>query len=245
MQFKKDAPVYTSAGEQVGTIERVVLDPQTNEVSHLVIRQGWLFTEDKVIPIELIDTAVEAGIQLRSDVQNLDQLPLFEEVHYIPYEADTHAENTTAAATNPEGVVQATETPDDPTTTTTYSTVTDAFSLYGYPPIGLAWPAYDLGYYGYPDELYKVKVKRHIPTGTVALKEGAAVVDSRGDRVGTVKRIVTTDEGQVTHLLISEGWIFKEQRLVPIAWVNTVTDEEVTLHVNTDILKRLPEHQVA
>lgn len=243
MQFKKDAPVYTADAQQVGTIARVVLDPQTNDVSHIVIRQGWLFTEDKVAPIELVDSATDEGVQLRRDAKNLDQLPQFENIYYIPYDADT--EKGTAPEQAEASQVDEVDTDtDDSATTTTYTTVTDAFSLYGYPPIGLAWPSYDLGYYGYPDELYTVKVKRHIPPGKVALREGATVVDSQGERVGSVKQIFINDEtGQATHLLISEGWVFKEQRLIPLDWVKTVTEDEVQLYVKTDLLNRLPEHQ--
>lgn len=243
MQFKKDAPVYTADEQQVGAIERVVLDPQTNEVSHLVIRQGWLFTEDKVAPIEFVDTATAERIQLRSGIKNLDQLPQFEEVYYIPYDENT-AQATTTPQDAPLDADTATTGTEDKATTTTYTTVTDAFSLYGYPPLGLAWPEHDLGYYGYLDELYTVKVKRHIPTGAVAIKEGATVVDSQGERVGSVKRIFTNEEtGQVTHLLIAEGWLFKEERLLPFDWVRTVGEDEVQLYVKTDVLNRLPAHQ--
>lgn len=247
MQFKKNAPVYTADDQQVGAIDRVVLDPQTNEVGHIVIRQGWLFTEDKVAPIELVETATEERVQLRSDVKNLDALPQFEEFSYIPYAADTETDNENArspsntAQTDPDKVTPAA---DDSATTTTYSTVTDAFSLYGYPAVGMGWPDYDLGYYGYPNELYTVKVKRHIPRGTVALKEGATVVDSQGERVGSVKRVFTNDKtNQATHLLISEGWIFKEQKVVPLEWVKTVTEDEVQLQVKTDLLNRLPAYK--
>lgn len=243
MQFKKDAPVYTADEQQVGAIERVVLDPQTNEVSHLVIRQGWLFTEDKVAPIEFVDTATAERIQLRSGIKNLDQLPQFEEVYYIPYDENAAQAPTTSQDAQLDADAAATGA-DDKATTTTYTTVTDAFSLYGYPPLGLAWPEHDLGYYGYLDELYTVKVKRHIPTGAVALKEGSAVVDSQGERVGSVKRIFTNeDTGQVTHLLIAEGWLFKEERLLPFDWVKTVGEDEVQLYVKTDVLNRLPAHQ--
>lgn len=242
MQFKKDAPVYTADEQQVGAVDRVVLDPQTNEVSHLVIRQGWLFTEDKVVPIELVDIATAERIQLHRGIKNLDELPPFEEVYYIPQgEGDVTAANNTQG-TQPDADATA-ATDEDKATTTTYTTVTDAFTLYGYPPLGLAWPEHDLGYYGYLDELYTVKVKRHIPTGTVALKEGAVVVDSQGERVGFLKRVFTNEEtGQITHLLIAEGWLFKEERLLPFAWVKTIGEDEVQLFVKADILNRLPAH---
>lgn len=237
MQLQKNEPVYTADGEQVGVIDRVVLDPPTNEISHIVVRQGWFFTEDKVVPIELVEMTTPDHIQLRRDIKNLDQLPPFEEVSYIPYDADAASQSAPA-----EGM-KVVDAPDS-ATTTTYTKVTDAFALYGYPPIGMGWPEMNLGYYGYPDELYKVKVKRHIPTGTVALREGATVVDSQGERVGTIRQIVINEKTtEATHLLIAEGWLFREERLVPINWVKSVTEDVVELHVKTDVLNQLPAHQ--
>lgn len=245
MEFKRHAPVYTADEQQVGVVDRVVLEPQTNEVSHIVIRHGWLFAEDKVAPIELIEQATAEQVLLRKDIKNLDDLPPFEEVSYLPYPDEEEAAPP-PSSTSPSDQTPVAAEAEDPATTTTYTTVTDAFSLYGYPGIGMSWPSYDLGYYGYPDELYKVKVKRHIPTGTVALREGAAIVDSEGEHVGAVKRIFTNDvTGEVTHLLIAEGWIFKEERVIPLDWVKTIAEDEVQLYVKTALLKRLPEHQPA
>lgn len=38
MQLQKNEAVYTADDQQVGVIDRVVLDPSTNEISHLVLR---------------------------------------------------------------------------------------------------------------------------------------------------------------------------------------------------------------
>jgi sporulation protein YlmC with PRC-barrel domain len=37
MQFKNNAEVFTSNGQEVGRINRVVLDPVTKEVTHVII----------------------------------------------------------------------------------------------------------------------------------------------------------------------------------------------------------------
>ena len=52
MQLKKGASVESSAGEKIGTLDRVVLDPETKEVTHIIVEKGWLFTENKVIQIQ-------------------------------------------------------------------------------------------------------------------------------------------------------------------------------------------------
>lgn len=237
MQFRKNSAVYTADGKQVGVIDRVVIDPGTQEVSHVIVRHGWLFTEDKVVPMAWVAAETADEVRLRNDITNLDALPRFEETHYATYDTDEAATPGSTPATD--------------TTTTTNTTTEYVQPYYAYPPIGVAWPGFysdPLGAYAlgaYPAQGYKVEVERNIPEGTIALREGATVVDNRGEQVGTVARIMIDDKSQqATHLLITEGWIFREQRLIPLNWVKEVRDEEVQLQVSADFLKRLPERRL-
>ena len=86
MQFKDGTAVFTSTGEEVGHIDRVVIDPGTKEVTGIVVRKGFLFTEDKVVPISLIAAATDERVTLREDAGDLQALPDFEETHYIAYD---------------------------------------------------------------------------------------------------------------------------------------------------------------
>jgi uncharacterized protein YrrD len=218
MQFREGASVVTANGENVGTIDRVVINPETQEVSHLVVRQGFLFTEDRVLPIEMVETANADQVRLRAEC-DLEDLPLFEESYYASY----------------EGV------PGEPA----YATTDYARPYYWYPPVGGAWVGYTPGY-GSPATNHPLRTERNIPDGTVALKEGARVVDADGDQVGTIERIFIDDQTQqTTHLLISEGWLFTTKKVVPSNWIESVTDEEVQLNVKARFLERLPEHQAA
>lgn len=234
MQFRKNSAVYTADGKQVGVINRVVIDPGTQDVSHVIVRHGWLFTEDKVVPMAWVAEATADDVRLRPDITNLDELPRFEETHYVAYDAD-----------------EETATPDSTPVTDAAATTEYVQPYYAYPPVGVAWPGFysdPLGAYAlgaYPAQGYKIEVERNIPEGAVALREGAAVVDNGGEQVGTVARIVIDDQSQqATHLLLTEGWIFREQRLIPLNWVKEVTDEEVQLQVSADFLKRLPERRL-
>ncbi len=243
MQFRENTPVYTADGQEVGAIDRVVIDPESQAVTHVVIRQGWLFTEDKVAPIALVDQASAAQVRLRADAGTLDDLPPFEETYYRPYDDDAttgmDGSATTSAATNAVGAY--------------------ARPLYAYPPVGAAVPGYYPSLYGYPGGAYTagadaggaypgagyaVETERNVPDGSIALKEGADVVDSAGQPVGSVARVITDDEShRVTHLLIAEGWLFREKRLIPTYWIRDVTDEEVALKVDADFLQGLPPYQ--
>jgi sporulation protein YlmC with PRC-barrel domain len=83
MQLNQGASVFLARGKQVGHIDRVVIDPKTNEISHIIIRQGFLFTQDKVMPVGYIATSEGGRITLNVSDTELADLPDFEEKHYV------------------------------------------------------------------------------------------------------------------------------------------------------------------
>lgn len=83
MEFVKGADVFNAAGEQVGTVSRVVIDAKTSDVTDLVVDRGALFKDEKLVPIELLDTATEDRIILRETNQSMDDLPNYETTHYV------------------------------------------------------------------------------------------------------------------------------------------------------------------
>jgi uncharacterized protein YrrD len=222
MQFRKGANVYTWNNRKVGDIERVVIDPSDREVTHVVVDKGFLFGVDKVVPVSLIDTATEDRVTLREDAGDLQDLPVFEETHYVHAdEVDDEAEPA------PE----------------------DARASYWYPPMHTAWwaPAGYLGYpgtFGYPQPPYIIQTERHIPEGTVALKEGAHVISRDGEHVGDLEEIFTDPQAdRATHLLLSEGFLLKERKLVPTNWIERVDEDEIHLSVHSQVVEGLREYE--
>lgn len=216
MQFKEGANVFTADGERVGTIDRVVLEPDTKEVTHLVVQKGFLFTEDKVVPMSLVGPATEERVTLREGAGDLEALPDFEESHYVPIERGRQSAPGSAHWARP---------------------------LHLYPPIGTYWTTG--GYADYARPQYVAKTERNIPEGTVALEEGAKVMSSDGEHVGDVERIFTDPlEERATHLLVSEGLILKDKKLIPAGWMSTVHEDEVHLLVDSDLVESLPEYQI-
>jgi len=93
-----------------------------------------------------------------------------------------------------------------------------------------------------PGDEYVTQTKQNIPTGTVALKEGAKVITSEGQHVGSVERVLADlSVHQVTHLLISRGLLPKERKLIPMEWVARVEDDEVHLRVEEHSVKELAD----
>jgi uncharacterized protein YrrD len=89
---------------------------------------------------------------------------------------------------------------------------------------------------------YVKQVEQHIPAGTVALKEGATVVAADGKHIGHVEKVITDAQGEhATHLLISQGKLSKEHRLIPIAWVSVLGEDEVHLTVEPRQVEELEQ----
>ena len=87
MLFKQGIDVFSSDDEKVGTLDRVVMDPKTKEVTHIIVREGFLFAKDKVVPMDMLGSVTDERIALQGSKEHLDELPDYEETHYVPRDA--------------------------------------------------------------------------------------------------------------------------------------------------------------
>jgi len=217
MQFKDGASVYTNDGERVGSIERVVIEPKSKEVTHLIVEKGFLFTEDKVVPMSLVGPATEDKVTLRKGAGDLEKLPNFEESYYVSTETDP-------AAHPPNQMIPG------------------IGSIYWYPPVGLKRNSgiFDSG----TAATYIEETIQNIPPDTVALKEGARVITLDKKHVGDIEEIFTdVAEDKFTHILISQGLFLKEKKLVPVTWIGNIKEGEVHLLVSSQLVNNLPEYK--
>jgi uncharacterized protein YrrD len=219
MELKEGMSVFTVGGEEVGKVNRFVLDPATNEVTHIVIQKGWLLPEDKVVPFQMVGSTGEDKVFLSEEIGDFDQLPPFEETYFVRV-TDEH--------------------PNDPARTEDpayqYSP-----AYYWYPSHStLGYPGFGLGYYAWPP----AETRRNIPEDTIPLKEGTDVISSDGEHVGDVERLVIEPElNKATHFVISQGLLFKDRKLVPAQWVKSVEEDKVHLVVSARLLERLPSYE--
>jgi uncharacterized protein YrrD len=216
LQFKENTEVVSSDGQKVGKIDRVVFDPNSNELTHLIVQKGFLFTEDKVVPLDCVESATEERVVLKEGQLDLDDFPNFEETHYVPVEDSTSSEKGGSGGLR-------------------------ALAWYYPVPGGAWWRQRSLANPGISKPPYVRKTEVNIPEGTVALEEGAKVVSSEGEHVGNIERVYADEEEQrVTHLLISKGLISKSRKLIPSMWVDSVREDEVRLSIGERFVEKLP-----
>jgi uncharacterized protein YrrD len=194
----------TLDGKEAGQIERVVIDPKTNEITHLVIRRGLLQKVDKVVPITAITSGHEGTLTLHLQSDQWEFLPDFEEERYVLAEDGRGGETPTAVLSYPP-----------------YPSGVAGISTYG--------------------PKYFAETHLNIPDETVALKEGAKVIARDHKEVGHVAQVLaSTPDDRVTHFLIVKGLLVKEQRLIPVGWVERLADDEVYLAIDSSMVERLP-----
>lgn len=217
IELKEGVDVFAADGKQVGKVTCLVLDPATDEVTHIVVqKRGGILPDDRVVPLEILSSATGEKIVLSEQVGDFNELPFFEERHYIQLKEDdlTPAER------------QADKKPP---------------SYYWYPPQGyIGYPPSDLEYYPW----LPIETTRNIPEDTVPLKEGADVMTSDGEHVGHIERlIVESDSNRTTHFVITQGLFFKDRRLIPAQWVKSIEEDKVYLLISSQLVERLPAYE--
>lgn len=89
IKLQKGADVQNKNGEEIGLLERVVLNPQTKVITDLVVRTGTFLTrKEKVISMDMVMEADEHKVILRDDIEMLEKLPPFEEKRLVSYIED-------------------------------------------------------------------------------------------------------------------------------------------------------------
>jgi uncharacterized protein YrrD len=216
MQFRKDAVVRTSTGSRVGTVDRVVIEPGSKKVTHLVVKKGILFTKDKVLPVDRAAKTAEDEVILKPGAEDAADLPDFEEAYYIPADEPISAGDQTPTAYAPP------------------------ITWYHRHP-GTAWWGGLGAYPGYAKP-FVLAARRNLPDGNIPLEEGAEVMDSEGDRIGKVKSVYVEPEGNhVTHLLVESGVLSRHGRIIPSRWIRSVAEDAVRLTIDKGFFNRLPE----
>jgi uncharacterized protein YrrD len=214
MKLKKGADVLNSDGEKLGTLQRVIIDPQTKAVTHIVVEKGWLFSTNKVISFGELDPESADTLVVKGPHDDPDDFPAFEESHYVSMDENDHpVADVDSAYWYPPADLNWWRT-------------------------GAAY----MGYYP-PMPAFTARTTQNIPEGTVALEEGAKVISQDDQQVGSIEQvIVEPEDNRATHIVI-HGGLLAERKLLPVLWISNIEEKEVYLSVSAALVERLPEHR--
>lgn len=209
--------VKSKDGQDVGKVDRIIVDSETLEVQEIVIHQGFILTTDRLADRDSIERIDDDGtVHLAMTADEADQLPVFvKDRYYAPSSESfyTQAPSTWGAGGSSRfaPVLMGPVSPDMPASGATN------------PVPGQSAFA----------EAEQFDAKRSVDQDTVVLSEGTDVFDSDGEHLGRVDEIVYTEDGIMTAFIISAGFIFQHDARIPMDWVKTLTNERVELRVSS------------
>lgn len=215
MRLVNGADILSPRGKKLGTLNRVIIDPGTREVTHLVIEKGFLFSTNKVVSIEAVNPDSDENIVLLTSEDDLDEYRDFEDAQYVD--------------------VDEAERPAD-----------ELEYAYWYPPLSATWwrPAMHMPPPAMTTFIPKPNSSIDIPEGSIAMQEGAEVYSRDEKQVGSIEQlIVHPEDNRITHFVVGEGLLFRENKLIPVTWVADIEEDKVRLSVGAGTLERLPEYQ--
>lgn len=216
MHFKENAEIVTSELENIGRLDRVVVDPQTEAVTHLVVKKGRLFPEDRVIPADEVEMTSQDRVVLKKEAPHPDTYPRFEETDYVPAGSfEDFRDQPSREAGKLLWYHTAAHLPVDP-------------KMRPDPP--------DSG-----EPLFHEKKQYNIPEKSVVIEEGGAVLGRHGEKLGEIHDVFAEPETlKVTYILVDSGWIQKDLKLIPSEWINDMSKGAVRLYVGKETFDSLP-----
>ena len=79
--FKIGAPVFARE-EEIGRLKYLVVDPEEETITNLVVEKGRLLHKDMVVPVSWVERADEQRVVLNASVREVEALPDFREVEF-------------------------------------------------------------------------------------------------------------------------------------------------------------------
>ncbi len=214
MKLTKGAEVFNAQGDKLGALQRVIIDPRTKAVTHIIVEKGWLFTTNKVVSINELDPNREDRLAVRNPEAEEDDFPAFEESHFVNLDENDHPQSEVDGA------------------------------YWYPPANLAWWRAGGVytGYYP-PIPMYVMRTTQNIPEGTIALEEGAKVISRDDKQIGNIEQvIVEPQDNRATHFVV-QGGLFSERRLIPVLWISSIDEDQVHLVVGSHLVDRLPEYK--
>jgi sporulation protein YlmC with PRC-barrel domain len=194
-----------------GEVRRLIIDPATDTVTHLVIQPGHRREAGRLVPVHLVDTAA-GEVRLRCTLAQFDQL-------------DPAEESEMVAGPLPDNGDFVGGSLEYGTSDTTYAPVGGAAQLIGVGPM----PKHP-----------RTIVEDVIPMGETEVGPGDHVLAVDG-QIGRVHGfLVNPGDGGVTHVLLQEGRLWGRKEIaIPISAVTRV-DPEIQLNLTKEQVGDLP-----
>ena len=219
MKIELGAKVVTMDGDEIGTIDKLILDPDGGDVHSIVVHKGLLFGKAFEIPIDEIVGQRGGVVRVRYTRADLDALPSFHEGSYTTPPPERSAEYASGYGYPAASLLWP--------------------SRWSGPVSGEPYGHDAIGAVG--DEV--AAIHREQDLGNSVIEEGSTVRSRDGEKLGEVHKLVFDAEtGRPSMLVIRKGFLFTEDIELPVGLISSVGDDVVYLDARHDELERHLRH---
>jgi sporulation protein YlmC with PRC-barrel domain len=207
--------VYTSDNRDLGTVDRLILDPERGSVKAAVVRKGALLHRDVEVPIETMSASPSGDARIGYTLAEADQLPRFEEASYTmpPTDYVPPMGFPSTAVYWPIG----------------YGTGVAPPPVIQLPEV-MAAPAWT------GDSAVDRKIDaalRREDLENAVIGEGSDVLGRDGEKVGTVRELAFDPaNSKLTGLVVHKGLLLGKDTELPVSLIDSIDDGVVYLKVD-------------
>ena len=189
---------------KLGTVHRVIVDARSNTVTDLVVKHGFVWGSERMVPLGHVRATDEAGVHVDLDEDGFKAMNGFVDDRYRAPDPNYMG---------PPGFDKRGFLLDEMTAGLSGA---GAGTSYAAPPMG--FPG---GEQVSPDDMQRP-----------VIEPGTAVLDAAGEKVGEVHEyVVDGGSGVPERLVLRKGTIFHTDTTVPTAWIGDLSEKGVTLTV--------------
>lgn len=205
MQIALGQAVFTSDGQRIGTIDRVLLNPKRHHVEHIVVHRGLFLDDDKVVARAAIERVDAGGVHLSIDAEAAKELLRFEHSFDVGEMESGYPEVI-------PGPFQ-------------------SMVLFPAPPAGMTYLDHGRLFQLEPLEGTADNPSADAVHNDIVIGKGANVVDSLGQRVGSVHEVAYDEDGALQAVVIQTGLLRHHRVSIDAARIAEIGDEEIRLNV--------------
>jgi uncharacterized protein YrrD len=192
-----------SQGREVGRVERVVLNRDSYEATHLVVKQGGLLhTRHLLMPFDWVVGSEHGRVLIDQPDDKVAELPSFEMQHYVRLD-----QLDEERARHPRSAIK-------PSDWINYVVpfVANAFGESYHPP-GV------------------VVTDQLLSPSESAVNRGLPVESNDGHKVGEIHEVLlSAPEWRLSGIVITRGFVLKHPMRVPADWVARIGRDRITLN---------------
>jgi uncharacterized protein YrrD len=190
-------------GQEIGRVERVVLDRNSYEATHLVVKQGGLLNSRHVLmPFDWVTGSEHDRVLIDRGEDEIEELPNFEMQHYLRLDQleEEHVEHPRSSIKPSDWINYV------------VPFVANAFGEPYHPP-GV------------------VVTDQLLSNSESAVNRGLPVESSDGHKVGEVHEVLLNEtDWRLSGIVITRGFILKHPMRVPADWVSSIGRDRIALN---------------